>query len=71
MPDTNTPPQLGLSDLAAVVRMIDMVSRRGAFEGSELSEVGMLRGRFVDFINANAPKQETPDTPAPIATPGA
>ena len=57
------------SDLAAVIRMIDTVSRRGAFEGSELSDVGTLRNRFVAFINANAPKQETPDTPAPISTP--
>jgi hypothetical protein len=51
-------PQLGLVDLAAVVRIIDTVSRRGAFEGAELAEIGGLRNRFVAFLNANAPKQE-------------
>jgi hypothetical protein len=53
-----TPPQLGLADLAAVVRIIDTVSRRGAFEGPELADVGGLRNRFVTFLNANAPKQD-------------
>ena len=51
-------PALGLADLAAVVRLIDTVSRRGAFEGAELAEIGLLRNRFVSFVNANAPKQE-------------
>jgi hypothetical protein len=44
---TNTPPQLGLNDLAAVVQMIDVCSKRGAFEGPELSAIGTLRTRFV------------------------
>jgi hypothetical protein len=49
-------PQLSLNDLAAVVQMIDVVSRRGAFEGSELTVIGALRGRFEAFIKASAPK---------------
>jgi hypothetical protein len=51
-------PQLSLQDIAAVVRMIDVVSPRGAFQGPELSEVGMLRNRFAAFVQANAPKEE-------------
>ena len=49
-------PQLGLNDLAAVIQMIDIVSRRGAFEGSELTAVGALRTKFADFVQASTPK---------------
>ena len=54
-------PQLELNDLAAVVRLIDIVSRRGAFEGSELVDIGNLRGRLIKFIEAVQPpkKEET------------
>ncbi len=59
-----TPPQLGLNDLAAVVQMIDVCSKRGAFEGPELSAIGTLRTRFVDFLKANQPKDQAPAAPA-------
>jgi len=49
-------PQLAINDLAAVVQMIDVVSRRGAFEGSELTAVGTLRAKFADFVQASTPK---------------
>jgi hypothetical protein len=55
-----TPPQLGLNDLAAVVQMIDVCSKRGAFEGPELASVGALRTRFVEFLKANQPKDQAP-----------
>jgi hypothetical protein len=61
-------PQLGLNDLAAVVQMIDIVSRRGAFEGPELTAIGALRGRFEAFVKASAPKpteEPKPEAPAP------
>ena len=59
-------PQLSLSDLAAVVQMIDVVSRRGAFEGAELATIGALRGRFEAFVKASAPKPtEEPKQEAP------
>jgi hypothetical protein len=47
---------LGLNDLAAVVQLIDIVSRRGAFEGTELTAVGTLRAKFADFVQASTPK---------------
>ena len=50
--------QLGLNDIAAAVQIIDVVTKRGAFEGPELEAVGMLRNRFAKFIDAKAPKQE-------------
>jgi hypothetical protein len=59
-------PQLGLNDLAAVVQMIDIVSRRGAFEGPELTAIGALRGRFEAFVKASTPKPtEEPKQEAP------
>lgn len=51
-------PQLGLGDLAAVIQVIDVCSKRGAFEGSELESVGAVRGRIAAFVQANAPAQE-------------
>jgi hypothetical protein len=51
-------PQLGLGDLAAVIQIIDVCSKRGAFEGTELESVGQVRGRIAAFVQANAPQQE-------------
>ena len=62
-----TPPQLSLNDLAAVVQMIDVCSKRGAFEGAELSAIGTLRARYVDFLKANTPKEQTGTAAAPEA----
>ena len=45
-------PQLGLRDIATMVNLIDLVSRRGGFEGPELETVGGLRTRIVEFLNA-------------------
>ena len=62
-------PQLSLSDLAAVVQMIDVVSRRGAFEGAELATIGALRGRLEAFVKASAPKpteEPKPEAPAQV-----
>ena len=35
------PAQISLQDIAACVHIIDIVTKRGAFEGSELGDVGM------------------------------
>jgi hypothetical protein len=51
-------PQLGLNDLAAAIQIIDVCSKRGAFEGAELETVGGVRGRLAAFVQANAPKKE-------------
>ena len=52
------PVQLGLNDVAAFANVIDICSKRGAFEGAELETVGALRNRVVAFLNAAAPAQE-------------
>lgn len=52
------PPSLGVNDLAAMVQVIDVCSKRGAFEGAELESVGILRGRVARFLEANRPPEE-------------
>lgn len=44
--------QLGLNDIATMVQIVDLVSRRGGFEGPELEAVGGLRSRIVAFLQA-------------------
>jgi len=58
--EAQAPVQLGLGDLAAVIQIIDVCSKRGAFEGTELESVGQVRGRIAQFVQANAPKQQEP-----------
>lgn len=51
-------PGVGLGDLVAVLKIIDVASERGAFKGAELSSVGAVRDKIAAFVDANAPKQE-------------
>ena len=44
--------QLSLQDIATMVQIIDICSKRGGFEGPELEAVGGLRNRTVAFLNA-------------------
>jgi len=52
------PVQLSLADLAAVVQIIDVASKRGAFEGPELESVGGVRNRLGAFVDASQPAPE-------------
>ena len=61
------PVQIALQDIATVVQMIDVVSRRGAFEGNEMAGVGMLRNKMEMFLRQNAPQGETPEGQMPNA----
>jgi hypothetical protein len=40
------------------VQIIDIVTKRGAFEGSELADVGTVRNRLTAFLEANKPPEE-------------
>ena len=55
------PVQLSLQDIATVVQMIDVVSRRGAITGQELMGVGMLRNKMEAFLRQNAPAEGAPN----------
>ena len=58
---------LNLSDIRSCVSIIDIVTKRGAFEGVELSDVGAVRNRLDNFLKAAAEAQapaEGAETPA-------
>lgn len=44
-----------LNDFVGMIQVIDICSKRGAFEGAELKDVGVLRSRLAEFVAANAP----------------
>ncbi len=53
---TEEAPQLSFADIGAIVSVIDICSKRGAFEGTELEQVGMLRRRVTAFLDHVAPQ---------------
>jgi len=61
------PVQLQLQDIAMCVQIIDVCSKRGAFEGAELEPIGALRNRVAAFLEASKPpeaQEEEGDTPS-------
>lgn len=52
-----TPVQLTLADLQLLAQIIDLASRRGAFQASEMSQVGTAYNKLSLFLSAAA----TPD----------
>jgi hypothetical protein len=61
--ETQAQPEITLNDFIVMVKLIDICSKRGAFEGSELKDVGILRGRIADFVEANTPADESETEP--------
>tara|TARA_Y100000004_G_scaffold127265_1_gene143274 strand:- start:2655 stop:2942 length:288 start_codon:yes stop_codon:yes gene_type:complete len=56
--ETDNKPEITLNDFAAILRIVDVASRRGAFEGKELSSVGNVRDKVEAFLSFYAPKQD-------------
>jgi hypothetical protein len=52
------PVQLSLGDIQTFVQIIDLCSKRGAFEGAELEAIGALRGKTIKFLEASRPAEE-------------
>lgn len=72
-PTTSVEPvQLTIADLQLLGRIVDLASRRGAFQAGELSQVGdafnKLAG-FLAYVESTQPKEEAPATAAPTETP--
>ena len=57
-------PGIGLQDIAACVQIIDIVTKRGAFEGAESADVGTVRNRLTAFLDANKPAEPDADEDA-------
>jgi len=63
------PVSISLQDIATVVQLIDVVSRRGGIEGRELAGIGMLRNKLETFLQQNAPQGEAPEGGMPPEAP--
>ena len=59
---------LNLSDIRACVTIIDIVTKRGAFEGAEMADVGSVRNRLDNFLKAAAEAQAPAEGEAPAET---
>ena len=60
---------LSLNDIKGCVSIIDIVTKRGAFEGPELAEVGTLRNRLDSFLAAAAAAEAPAEGEAETETP--
>lgn len=60
-------PSVSIQDLAMAVRIIDLASSRGAFQGPDLTPVGTCRDRLAAFVEAQAKAQEAAGQEAPRA----
>jgi len=49
---------LSLNDIGACVSIIDIVTKRGAFEGPEMADVGAVRNRLATFLDAAKAAQD-------------
>lgn len=47
-----------IGDLDGVVRLIDLCSTRGAFQGPELAQVGQLREKFAAVVRKFVEEQQ-------------
>jgi len=45
------PESIGLGDLAALMQIVDLASQRGAFRGTELSQVGVVYDKLARFLS--------------------
>ena len=54
-------PALGVGDLQFMLQIIEICTQRGAFKGSELTNVGTVRDKLAAFVAANTPKQDEPE----------
>tara|TARA_B100000029_G_C17449359_1_gene914433 strand:- start:184 stop:483 length:300 start_codon:yes stop_codon:yes gene_type:complete len=66
--DTEMPPEedqvvannLGIADLNMMANVIEVISKRGAFNANELADVGVLYNKLYAFLVANGVR-EAPD----------
>jgi len=71
-PTTTTvePVQLTIADLQLLARIVDLASRRGAFQAGELSQVGDAYNKlagFLSYVESVQKKEEAEKAEAPAA----
>jgi hypothetical protein len=60
---------ISFQDLATVINIIDVASKRGCFEGKDLSAVGQVRDRIQAFLVANAEQTQEISEDSPPSDP--
>lgn len=60
---TSDPPPLSYHDIKNMVLILDALSTRGAFKGSEMENVGSFRNRLNDYVEyyLPTPVEESPE----------
>ena len=65
------PVQLTIADLQLLSRIVDLASRRGAFQAGELSQVGDAFNKLTGFLAYVESVQKKDEAAAPAETPAA
>lgn len=58
-------PSISIQDLQNLLVVVDLATSRGAFRGTELSQVGQLFDKLNTFLQSVAPQQQASQQPAP------
>jgi hypothetical protein len=53
-------PSISIQDLQNLLVVVDLATSRGAFRGTELSQVGQLFDKLNTFLQSVAPQQQAP-----------
>jgi len=63
--------ELSISDIGTIVSIIEICSKRGAFQGGELEAIGGVRNRVVAFLQSveQTPPEEGEGAEQPAADP--
>jgi len=67
--DVVEPVQLTIADLQLLSRVIDLASRRGAFQAGEMSQVGDVFNKLTQFLSYVESMQKKEADAAEAATP--
>lgn len=62
MDEENNEPSISINDINLALQVIDVCSERGAFKGGELKDIGILRNKLYNFIEANTTDEDESET---------
>ena len=60
--EKNNEPSISINDINLALQVIDVCSERGAFKGSELKDIGILRDKLYNFFEANTIDEDASET---------
>jgi hypothetical protein len=55
---TTETPSVGLADIGFLLQVVEICSKRGAFNADEMTQVGTVYDKVKAFLAANAPKPD-------------